>query len=106
MSLATLHTDARRRLAAVRGYPAKLATRVATGIAVRVFRLNPAAAADMRAWHTHDDQVDTPPPAGLISDGRALSFALIGIATQRPLFLIAALGALAALPFLILSKLL
>ncbi|QET04083.1 hypothetical protein FOB72_18215 (plasmid) [Cupriavidus pauculus] len=106
MSLATLHTDAHRRLTTFRGYPARLATRVATGVAVRVFRLNPAAAVDMHAWHTRADQVDVPPPDDLVSDGRALSFALIGIATKRPLFLIGALAALAALPFLILSKLL
>lgn len=105
MSLATLHTDAHRRLATVRAYPAKLAGRVATGIAVHLLKLEPSVAAAIHAWHVNPNQVDTSAPDDLV-DGRALPFALIGISVRRPQLLIAAIAALTALPFLILCKLL
>ncbi|MFC4424103.1 hypothetical protein [Cupriavidus pampae] len=79
---------------------------MAIGVAVRVLKLDPSRAADMHAWHTHTDHADASPPDALVGDGRALAFALIGIATHRPQFLIGALAALSVLPLLILSKLL
>lgn len=104
MSLATLHTEARRRLIAAQGYPARFAARAAIGVAVHALKAERTQAAAMHAWHTDASHRDLSPPPNFVAEGCAPAFALIGIAAHRPLFLVGALAALAALPLLILSK--
>lgn len=103
MSLATFHTDANKRLATVRGYPARLAMRAAIGIAVRLFKADPAAVAAMQTWHANARDLAATPPA-LNEAGCTPAFALIGVAARKPLLLVGSLAAFAALPVLLLFK--
>lgn len=103
MSLATLHTDAHKRLATVRGYPARLAMRAAIGIAVRLFKADPATVDAMQTWHANaKDSAETLPALNEV--GSTPAFALIGVATRKPLLLVGALAAFAAFPVLLLFK--
>lgn len=104
MSLATLHTDARRLLATARGYPTRLATRAAISLAVHVFKTEPVLANAMQSWHARANGDDSAPPQAFIDEGRAPAFALIGVAARKPQLLIGALAAFAVLPVLILYK--
>lgn len=104
MSLATLHTDAGKLLAATRGYPARIAMRAAERIVVDVFKTEPEVAKAMQRWHAGGADRDSSEPQGFIDAGHAPAFALIDVATRKPLLLIGALGAFAALPILLLSK--
>lgn len=107
MSLATLHTDAHRRLEAARSYPASLAMRAATAIAVRIFKADSETVAAMKVWHADalKSAAAVPAPAAFTEAGRIPAFALTGIATRKPLLLIGALVGFAALPVFLFLKL-
>nr|WP_315595542.1 hypothetical protein [uncultured Cupriavidus sp.] len=104
MSLATLHTDARKLLAAASVYPTRMAARAAIGIAVHFFRTEPALAYAMQSWHMGANSTASEPPPALSEGSRAPAFALIGVATHKPQLLIGALAAFAPLPILIICR--
>ncbi len=106
MSLAALHTDAHKRLAAVRTYPRRLAAFVATAFTVRVFKTDPVMAHAMLAWHTDTPRIDAAPPPDFVAASLAPAFALIGVAARRPHLVIGAIAAFTALPALVLLRIL
>lgn len=105
MSLETLHTDAHRRLVVARSYPARIAIRAAIAVAVRLLKTDPTTAAAMQAWHSGAGGATAAPPATFTDGGGTPAFALIGVATRKPMLVIGAIAGLAALPILLLSKL-
>jgi len=105
MSLAALHTDAHRRLLAVRSYPARLAMSFANWVAVALFKADPATVAAMNAWHAGGHgQYSAEPPSAFTDHGHAPTFALLGVAARKPMLVIGALAAFAALPVLLLFR--
>ncbi len=106
MSLAALHTDAHRRLAAVRAYPRQLAAFTAKATAVHVFKTAPATAHAMLAWHTDTQRGDAAPPPDFVASSGAPAFAFIGVAARRPHVVIGAIAAFTALPALLLLRIL
>lgn len=107
MSLATLHTDAHRRLEAARAYPSGLAMRAAKAIAVRMFKTDPATVDAMKEWHANANSSGhtIAAPAAFTEAGHTPAFALTGIAARKPLLLIGALVGFAAFPVLVVLKL-
>lgn len=104
MSLATLHTDAGNMLAAARGFRAQLAMRAAERIVVRIFKTDAELAKAMQRWHADIGDRDPSESRAFVDAGHARAFALIGLATRKPLLLLGALSAFATLPMLLLLK--
>lgn len=93
MSLATLHTEARRAAERFRRIPAR--------VAARLCGVDPALALAMQEWlasHTHSQ--DTPPEA--FTAGTAVPcFALVKISVAKPAVFWAALVAIPSFPILL-----
>ncbi|SDD56917.1 hypothetical protein SAMN05216345_11178 [Cupriavidus sp. YR651] len=97
MSLATLHTDARRLADAIIRFPSRFAA--------ALFRVDPLVAGNMRVWleaNVRFENADVPPV--FVQGGNAACFALVSIAMRKPALFWGALAAIPSLPVLILLK--
>lgn len=93
MSLATLHTDARRAALLLRRVPAR--------IAARLCGVDPALAVAMQEWLTAPaDRNDAMPEAFTTGAGTAC-FALVKISVTKPAVFWAGLAAIPSLPILL-----
>ena len=93
MSLATLHTDARRVAVMIRVAPAR--------IAARLFGIDTAVAVAMHEWLTATgaDKGDMPP--NFTGGAASACFALVKISVEKPALFWAALVSISSFPILL-----
>ncbi|MWL91457.1 hypothetical protein [Cupriavidus sp. SW-Y-13] len=93
MSLATLHTDARRVALLFRQVPAH--------IAARLCGVDPVLALGMHEWLTSPSESKNPMPEAFTEGAGTACFALIKISVTKPAVFWAALVAIPSFPILL-----
>ena len=96
MSLATLHTDARRVAQRLRRIPAIVAARICS--------VDPALALAMQDWLVSHAYPDETPPEAFTATKAAPCFALVNISLAKPGVFWAALVAIPSFPVLLLLR--